>query len=126
MLLEPERGVPRARDREHRADRIVALRVRERVAAALGDGELRIRALRDLLRRTVRLRATRSRISRCGSRGPESEPAPSSAPRRYAPRQHERPTTRFGGTSSGAPDGESTPASRRTASAVASTVTWSW
>ena len=49
------------------------------------------------------------------SRGPESEPPPSSAPRRYAPRQHERPTTRFGGCSSGAPDGESTPASRRTA-----------
>ena len=62
------------------------------------------------------------RSSRCGSRGPESEPPPSRAPRRYAARQHERPMTRFGGRSSGALVAERTPAS----SSVSPASTRSW
>src|SRR5947209_2259835 len=50
------------------------------------------------------------RISRCGSRGPLSEPAPRSAPRRYARRQQRRATTRAGGRSSGRWAASRTPA----------------
>ena len=66
------------------------------------------------------------RSSRCGERGPDSDPPPSSAPRRYAPRQQERATIRRGGRSSGAPRRSTTPASRSTARADSSPATWSW
>ena len=112
-----ERRVPRAGEREQVGDRLVALRVGDRVrrGARRRASATSSRAAISAMNRAPSTRLARS--SRCGSRGPESEPPPSSAPRRYAPRQHERPTTRFGGRSSGAPDAESTPASRRTASA---------
>ena len=61
--------------------------------------------------RTRRPRAVALRTSRWGERGPESVPLPSSAPRRYAARQHARATTRFGGRSSGARPRLTTPAS---------------
>ena len=51
------------------------------------------------------------RISRCGERGPLSEPPPRSAPRKYAARQQARATTRLGGCSSGVKRELSTPAS---------------
>ena len=44
VLLEPQRRVARAREREHVGDRLVALRVGDRVRAPLGDAERHVLA----------------------------------------------------------------------------------
>ena len=112
MLLEPERGVPRAGDGEHGADRIVALRVRERMAP-------RARPRRASHPRGVRRPATNRAAfdaTRSGSR--DAGRAGRRASRRRAAR---RADTRRGSTTArrrasaepraARPSGESTPAS---------------
>ncbi len=96
-LLEHEHDVSRP-GRTRRPDRLGPFRVRDRVAArSRSSASAAPRASRG-----SRAPSTSAvRISRCGSRGPLSEPAPRSAPRRYARRQQRRATTRPGGWSTG-------------------------
>ena len=118
MLLEPQRGVACAREREHAGDRLVALRVGERVAAALGDVEReRPLALRRPAMNACAVELAGAdlevRVARAGQRaGAEERSAQIGAAAARTPddalRRHARAARRTA---------ESTPASRSTSSA---------
>ena len=83
VLVEPERGLARAREREQVGDRLAATsRRRPRGRAARATPQLDALARGDAGEQLRARRGSLARSSRCGARGPESEPPPSSAPRR--------------------------------------------
>ena len=125
-LLEHEHDLGRARGDEGVRDRLRPLRVGDRVPRALEHVQLRARPRGDRGEERARPRSPRCGSRGAGRSGPLSEPAPSSAPRRYAPRQHRRATTRCGGCSSGRCEASRTPARCSVSYACCVPSTWSW
>ena len=80
-LLEREHDVGRAGGDERVGDRVGSLRIRDCVTTAVERVELAPSRAATAARKPAPW-SSAVRISRCGSRGPLSEPAPSSAPRR--------------------------------------------
>ena len=100
-LLEREDGVDDSGGEEVPLDLLPPLCVGARVRSPARSPSAAPPPTEPTLRRNDAPAGVGVRTSRCGDRGPVSEPPPRNAPRRYAPRQQARATTRPGGRSSG-------------------------